>query len=218
MVKPIAAVAHCRFSCKASAAVIRHGIRLLPAEFERHVARLARDPLGARRRRRGRAQVKSAVACAVGIAIECDVRDGVAPGGEPVVSCKVSLHHAKRGIPFACHSGIKCLFSRVPHSAQRRARSGQPRHRARDCIARRTSIAGPRRGPSGRRATESILAQVPKNRVRLRKHTPVLEFEQRHAAIGIFRKKVGLARGPVMKSVILEFEIDVSSRAASRIL
>src|ERR1700719_3205119 len=61
--------------------------------------------------------------------------------------------------------------------------------------------------PTGGGQQKRILAQVPENRVRLRERSSILEFEQRNPAIRILRKKVGLARGSVMKSVILESEL-----------
>src|SRR4029077_13011795 len=60
--------------------------------------------------------------------------------------------------------------------------------------------------PTVGRQQERILAQVPKDRVRLREHTSILEFEQRNAAIRILSEKIGLARSSVMKPVLLERE------------
>src|SRR5712671_4171847 len=58
--------------------------------------------------------------------------------------------------------------------------------------------------PTVSRQQECILAQVPKDRVRLREHTSIPEFEQRNAAIWILREKIGLARRSVMKPVLLK--------------
>src|ERR1700730_18473222 len=60
--------------------------------------------------------------------------------------------------------------------------------------------------PTVSRQQERILAQVPKDRVRLREHTSILEFEQRNAAIRILRENSAPARSSVMKPVLLERE------------
>src|ERR1700704_742040 len=58
--------------------------------------------------------------------------------------------------------------------------------------------------PTVSRQQECILAQVPKDRVRLREHTSIPEFEQRNATIRILREKIELARSSVMKPVLLK--------------
>jgi hypothetical protein len=62
------------------------------------MARLARDPLEPCDDCRIGGKIESAVRSAVCVAVERNVRDRVAPACEPVTTCKVSLHHAKRGI------------------------------------------------------------------------------------------------------------------------
>src|SRR5450631_56038 len=54
---------------------------------------------------------------------------------------------------------------------------------------------------------ERIFAQVPEDRVRLGERASIVEFEHRNAAIRVLGKKIGLARGSVMKPVILECEL-----------
>src|SRR5271165_3889619 len=62
------------------------------------MAGLARDPLEPCADCRIGGQVESTVRSAVCVAIECNVGDRVAVAGEPVVPCKVSLHHSECGI------------------------------------------------------------------------------------------------------------------------
>ena len=69
-----------------------------PGNLQRHMARLARDPLEPCDDCRIGGKIESAVRSAVCVAIERNVRDRVAPAGEPVTPCKVSLHDTKRGI------------------------------------------------------------------------------------------------------------------------
>src|SRR5271165_1777158 len=61
---------------------------------------LARNPLEPGPDRRIACQVEAALGCRVCVPIKCDVSDRVAPAGEPVVPCQMSVHNAERGIAF----------------------------------------------------------------------------------------------------------------------
>ena len=61
-------------------------------------------------------------------------------------------------------------------------------------------------GPTVGGQQKGILAQMPEDRPRLRERASILEFQQRNTAVRVLGEKIGLARGAVVKSVILECE------------
>ena len=117
---------------------------------DRHMPRLGRHPAEPRLHRRISRQVEAAFVGHMGIGVEGDVGDREGIGDKKCGGSQMAFHHAQRRVspcPLPLHRSREARASSRTHGS---ARTGRWRYWAHGYTARRTSIAAPAHGRSGR--------------------------------------------------------------------